>query len=132
MSQQYDQNVSQWELLIRSLEANAADLPHLEVPRLSLQDLLVQVRELANQQDLHRATKQQIFKRLQERLDLGQKLATFLRVGLRQFYGNRSDKLVEFGIQPFRGLRRPRPEQPEPVPGPPSELRSGEVPEAQE
>lgn len=128
MSQKYDQCVSEWELLIRSLEANAADLRHLQVPRANLQDLLEQARILANQQDLHRAAKQQIFKRLQERLDLGQKLATFLRVGIRQFYGNRNDKLVEFGIEPFRGLRRPRPEQPEP----PTELPSEEVPEAKE
>ncbi|HYN21807.1 MAG TPA: hypothetical protein VE078_12670 [Thermoanaerobaculia bacterium] len=112
MSQKYDQCVGEWELLIRSLEANAADLPHLEIPRANLQDLLNQVRILANQQDLHRSTWQQTSKRLAELLDGGLKLATFLRTGLKQFYGKRSDKLVEFGIQPFRGLRRAEPEPP--------------------
>ena len=32
----------------------------------------------------------------------GRKLATYLRVGLKQNYGNRSEKLVEFGLQPLR------------------------------
>ena len=112
MALSYDKNVSEWELLISSLEANAADLPHLEIPRANLQGLLEQARTLAHQQDFHRANWLQASRKLQELLDLGQKLATFLRVGLRQFYGKKSDKLVEFGIQPFRGLSRTRPGEP--------------------
>jgi hypothetical protein len=33
-------------------------------------------------------------------------MATVLRFSLKQFYGPTSEKLVEFGIQPFRGRKR--------------------------
>ena len=49
-------------------------------------------------------------------LEEGLKLATFLRVGVRQHYGNRSEKLVEFGFQPFRSRRVPPPPEPPPSP----------------
>ena len=36
-------------------------------------------------------------------------LATVLRVAIKEHYGPDSEKLVEFGIQPFRGVtRKPR------------------------
>ena len=35
------------------------------------------------------------------------RLATVLRLSLKQFYGPTAEKLVEFGIQPFRG-REPK------------------------
>jgi hypothetical protein len=40
-------------------------------------------------------------------------MATVLRFSLKLFYGPRSEKLTEFGIQPFRG-RTPAPELPPP------------------
>jgi hypothetical protein len=47
-----------------------------------------------------------------------QRLATVLRFSLKQFYGPRAQKLVEFGIQPFRSRTR----KPNPPPPPPTEL----------
>lgn len=35
-------------------------------------------------------------------------LNTFLNAGIREHYGNRSEKLVEFGLQPFRSQPRIR------------------------
>ena len=48
----------------------------------------------------------------------GERLATVLRRSLKSHYGIRSEKLTEFGIQPFRGRRRPTPVPVDPgVPG---------------
>ncbi|HVR97910.1 MAG TPA: hypothetical protein VMW27_14930 [Thermoanaerobaculia bacterium] len=95
-----------WEQITARLEAHAEDLPHLEKQRGMLQGLLAEFRSLTNQQDQFKSQKQQVSKRLQEVVEEGQKLSTFLRAGIRQHYGNRSEKLVEFGVQPFRGRQR--------------------------
>jgi len=90
-----------------SLETNAGELEHLEVPRQALRALVTEIRSLSSEQDLHRANSQQLTRRLQAAMNEGKKLVTFLRTGLKQHYGNRNEKLVEFGIQPFRGRRKP-------------------------
>jgi hypothetical protein len=53
------------------------------------------------------------------------RLVTVLRLTLKHFYGIRSEKLTEFGIQPFRGRSRRTakglpPPKPAGPPGPPS------------
>jgi hypothetical protein len=61
-------------------------------------------------------------RQLQEALVEGQRLATVLRLAIKEHYGIRSEKLAEFGLQPVRG--RPRkakpaaPEPPAPAPQP--------------
>jgi hypothetical protein len=50
--------------------------------------------------------KQEVSRRLAELMQEGNKLVTFLDAGVKQQYGNRAEKLVEFGLQPFRS--RPR------------------------
>ena len=114
--------VTKWAQLALSLEANAGDLPHLEAHRQVLETLLEEAHALSSQQALRAAEKQDVTKRLQDVLDQGQKLATFLRTGVRQHFGNRSEKLVEFGLQPFRGRTKPA----EPA-TPPRELTAPEV-----
>ena len=64
------------------------------------------------------ATKQDA-KRLQWLLAEGRKLATFLRGGVKQRYGDRSEKLVEFGLAPFRAKAKAKTEQKPPVTPPP-------------
>jgi hypothetical protein len=46
-------------------------------------------------------------KRLQTLVNQGTKLTTVLKAIAKQHYGNGNDKLVEFGIKPFRS--RPKP-----------------------
>jgi hypothetical protein len=49
----------------------------------------------------------------------GQRLATMLRQGLKQYYGIRSEKLTEFGLNSFRGRAgRKEPDNPTPPPPP--------------
>jgi hypothetical protein len=117
-----------WEQAATAVAANAAELPHLETPRAKLLALLEQARSLTAQQSVHTANKQEATKQLQRVIREGQVLVDFLRTGAREHFGISNEKLVEFGVQPFRGRARaskpavtPAPEQPSPStpnPGP--------------
>jgi len=113
--------ITEWEQLIATLTANAADLPDLEARRIKLQEFLEEARSLMQEQDLHDANRQASTRRLDTLMAGGKKLATFLRTGIKEHYGNRSTKLVEFGIQPFRrkaSETEPPVEHPGPEPPP--------------
>jgi hypothetical protein len=110
---------STWKLLSTSLAANAKDLPHLEGHRIELADTLAKTEDLTVQLAALTASKQDISKQLAALMDDGRKLATYLRVGVKQNYGNRSEKLVEFGLHPLRIRRKPAaPPTPTPAPVP--------------
>jgi hypothetical protein len=110
-----------WQRLTASLAANATDVPHLDAHRARLADLLTQVQILGNQQAALTASKQEVTKLFQAALAEAHTVAAFLRSGLREKYGKEAEKLVEFGLRPFRGIRRRKePESPEPAPENPS------------
>ncbi len=65
------------------------------------------------------AAKQDATQRLNDLLVEGRKLATFLRGGVKQRYGDKSEKLVEFDLAPARPkAKMPEPAKP-PAPVPP-------------
>ncbi len=82
---------------------NSAELEHLEVARQGLEQMVVLADAAAGQQAVHTAAKQEASQQLRAAVIEGERLATILRLGVKQFYGIRSEKLVEFGLQPFRG-----------------------------
>lgn len=96
------------ELRRTALTANREELPQMEIPLANLDVLLNQAKELRAQQASLTASKQEVSKRLVGVLREAQFLITFLDAGIRQHYGNRSEKLVEFGLQPFRSQPRIR------------------------
>ncbi|HSS75232.1 MAG TPA: hypothetical protein VLV54_00665 [Thermoanaerobaculia bacterium] len=98
---------SSWQFLSTSLATNAKDLPHLEGHRVELAATLAKSEDLTNQLAALTASKQDISKQLEALMVEGRKLATFLRVGVKQNYGNRAEKLVEFGLNPLRTRRKP-------------------------
>ena len=100
------------------LEQNAADLPFLEVPKASLAAQLAQAQDINKQQDILTASKQDASKQYRLVLVEGQRLANAMRAMVKAHYGIRSEKLVEFGIQPFRG--RVRKVKPTPAPETPT------------
>ena len=106
------QTLSGWQELTTSLATNSAELPHLEAHRALLADLLKQAQALGMQQAALTASKQEISKQLKGVFSQGRQIAAFLRVGLKQHYGTRAEKLIEFGLRPFRGLRRSTEEKP--------------------
>ena len=96
------------ELRSKALAANIGELPHMEVPLGRLDTLLGEVKDLTAQQASLAASKQEVSKRLAELMREGGVLMTFLDAGIRQHYGSRPEKLVEFGLQPFRSQPRIR------------------------
>ncbi|MFL6258350.1 MAG: hypothetical protein ACJ76Y_01455 [Thermoanaerobaculia bacterium] len=98
----YGATLNGWERLLASMEANAHDFPQLDTYRAELKAKLDAARAASAQQAAMEATKQEATKNLQAMLLEGRKLATFLRGGVKQRYGDRSEKLVEFSLKPFR------------------------------
>jgi hypothetical protein len=109
---QYGVTINGWERLLAAFAANAADFPHLEEYRELLEETLQEFREATAEQAALRASKQAASRRVESLLVAGRKVATFLRVGVRRRYGDSSEKLVEFDLQPFRSRRRPQEEPP--------------------
>ncbi|HEX6904362.1 MAG TPA: hypothetical protein VF789_31935 [Thermoanaerobaculia bacterium] len=100
--------------LSTALSANSGELTHLEGARTKLERLLVQAQEVAKQQAVFTAGKQESSRQLKTLLTEGVRLANALRVMLKEHYGIRSEKLAEYGMQPFRGKsRKAKPEEPE-------------------
>lgn len=103
-----------------ALEANSAELAHLEGARQRLKTLLGQSQETITQQGALTASKQEMSKQLRTFLTEGQRVANAIRALLKEHYGLRAEKLAEFGLQPFRGrTRKAKPTEPKP-PVPPS------------
>ena len=109
-SNSYASVVTGWELEVTAVDRNRADLPQAEIPREKLQVILTEIRDLSAEQSALTARKQETSKRIQELLVQGRKISTVLRTIVREHYGNRSEKLAEFNLQPFRG--RPRKTKP--------------------
>jgi hypothetical protein len=95
-----------WEQVNTAVEANAEELANLEGLRIKLQGLLDQARSLTALQAALTASKQEASKQLRQMIRQGEALADVMRTGVREHYGNTSEKLVEFGMQPFRGRAR--------------------------
>ena len=95
-----------WQHFLNMAEANAADLPFLEAPRARLTEYLARVREINKQQDMLTASKQEASKQLRVVVVEGQRLTNAMRAMIKSHYGIKSEKLAEFGIQPFRGRNR--------------------------
>jgi len=114
----YAGKLGDWQRILAPLDANAADLPHLEIPRAQLSALLAQAVAIKKQQAASRATKQTSSEQLQTTIVEGQRLAALLRQAVRQHYGPASPKLTEFNVKVFRG----RAKTPDTPPAPAVEL----------
>ena len=101
-----------------AVNANAADLAHLEGARLHLAKIVADIEAIAQQQAALTAGKQEASKEIQRLLVKGQRVASGMTKFLQDHYGNRSEKLAEFGLQPFRGRKPRTPKNPEPPPTP--------------
>ena len=96
-----------------SMAANVDDLSGYEGGRLRFEGLVAEAQALTQQQAALTAAKQAASKRLQDVLAEAQQMATVLRFAVKAQYGRDAEKLVEFGLQPFRGQKRkPKPETP--------------------
>jgi hypothetical protein len=82
-----------------------AGSPHLQQAHAKLQGFLEEVRRLQAEQAEYQARKQEATQRINELLEEGRRLASYIRRALKVELGIRSEGLVRFGIQPFRGRK---------------------------
>ena len=118
----YLNTINGWIKVLAALVAHAAELPYLAEPSSRLENLLQQANSLSAEYSALTANKQEVGQRLQQVLREGDALAALLRNGARERFGTRSEKLVQFGLKPFRGRRlpvAPTPEEPDPEAPPP-------------
>jgi len=99
-------------------QASVNQIPHLEASRVRLGELLGRAQDLAKQQAAAIAAKQELSQQLKAAVGDVQMVTTMLRKGIKQHYGIRSEKLTEFGLQPFRGRKSKSttPQTPETLP----------------
>jgi hypothetical protein len=118
----YTGMVGDWQKLFELLEANSTEIPQVEPFRTKLGTMLTQALDLTKRQAGLRAEKQEMSKQLRKLTSDGQRLASAVRVLLKEHYGIRDEKLAAYGLQPFRGrLRKADPATPEPgTPTPPT------------
>lgn len=95
--------------LNQALRTHAAEVPHLEPVRVRLEVMLEELSELTQLQTRLTFERQETTRRIEEILDQLCKTGNFLKVGLREHLGTTNEKLVAFGLQPFRGRRRAKP-----------------------
>lgn len=103
---QYTHRFNTWDQTTSAVTANGPILQHLEVPNTKLINLSGNVRSLVMEQAALDARKQEITKLLKQYMQEGDTLTDLLRTGVRQHFGYRNEKLVEFGIQPLRTENR--------------------------
>ena len=109
----YSGILGEWQRLLDAMAANTTDLPHLEMIRTLFVEHLDQTLELMRRQAAQIAEKQQCSQDLRARIKDGQRIATLLRQGIKQHFGIRSEKMVEFGLTTYRGrAARKKPESP--------------------
>lgn len=108
-----------WEVLLAAVDQNLDDLPQLQIARNKLEGMLEQARILVPQQAAQAAAKQSTSQQLEAVLTNGRKVATVIRFTVKEHYGNRSEKLTEFSMRPFRSRTvpptLPQPEDPAPA-----------------
>jgi len=98
-----------------ALNNNSTDLPHLDGSRALYEDMVTKAAELANRQDALTAQKQDASQQLAVMLTEAERLGNVLRLAVKQHFGIRAEKLVEFKVQPFRGRKKATPPTTPPV-----------------
>jgi hypothetical protein len=114
----YTGMMGDWQQLLQMLADNTSEFPQIEPYRVKLGTMLTQALDVTKRQAGLKAEKQELSKQLRQLTQDGQRLASAVRVLLKEHYGVRDEKLAAFGLQPFRG--RSRKPAPEPTPETPT------------
>ena len=96
----YMNKVTWWENLDTAVTTN--QVPNLEGSLPKLRDKSKRMRELYSQHSALAATRQVITQEMQQLIEEGDQIFRMLREALKDHYGKRNEKLVEFGVEPLR------------------------------
>ena len=103
-----------------SMLANVDKLSPYEESRVKFDGLVSEAQERSREQAALTAAKQESSRQFEESLREAQRLATVLRFAIKELFGADSEKLVEFGLKPFRGKARKKKEPEVPLPEAPA------------
>jgi hypothetical protein len=95
--------VAGWEVTNTGLSANKVE--HLEGKRVELEEKMARFKDLSARHAALTTSKQEVNKEMRTLFREVETLVAFIRTGVRQHYGKDSEQLIQFGLQPFRGLR---------------------------
>jgi hypothetical protein len=104
----FAQVTADWDQLLAAVEANRADLPEVEAFRVQLEANLEDLRAAYARRASLEAERLQATRAVSASLAHGKALASRIRIWVRGQYGRHSNKLIEFGIKPYRRQGRPR------------------------
>ena len=100
---QYMHTVAGWEVTNTGLTANKVE--HLEPKRIELEEKMIRFKDKSTQHGVLTTSKQEVSKEMQVLFREIETLVAFIRAGVRQHFGKDSEKMIEFGLQPFRGRK---------------------------
>ena len=98
----YMNKVNGWEKMDTAMTANDAELAHLGFKLPALRDKAKQMRALYAEHAALAAARQVITQQMQTLIDDGDQIFRMLRESVKDHYGKRNEKLVEFGVEPVR------------------------------
>ena len=107
------ETIEVWRRILDSTDEDPKEYPELKPARTKLARVYKRVAELRIKQARLTAAAQAATREMQALLEEGSRTANVLRVGLRLHHGNRSPKLIQHGVTPFRG-GRPRKKKTDP------------------
>jgi hypothetical protein len=98
--------VAEMREIASTVAIHGSEVPQLATAQTSLDKIVSEIEELLAQRSFHQSNKQKASQQLRTKIEEGSKIATVIRFTLKQHFGRRSEELVKFGLQPFRGLKR--------------------------
>jgi len=109
MQTRFKEKVFLWQALVDNLGPQLVDLPHLAADHAALTAVVDRARSLQAIQETALAQLRDVNEQRVELLQEGIELNTQLSHGLKHALGNRSQKLLKFGVKPrAKVIRRKR------------------------
>lgn len=98
----YMNKVNGWEKMDTAMTANDTEVAHLKFKLPVLRDNSQRIRALYAQHAALAAARQAITREMTQLIDEGDQIFRMLKEALKDHYGKRNEKLVEFGVEPLR------------------------------
>jgi hypothetical protein len=98
----YMNKVNGWEKIDTAMTTNDPEVGHLGFKLPTLREKSQRMRSLYAEHAALAATRQTITQDMQRLIEEGDQIFRMLREALKDHYGKRNEKLVEFGVEPLR------------------------------
>ena len=102
-----EKTVADWEVLHGSLASEVEAMPHIVADRDALQALIVELKTLDMEQELHKGALRDTNQKRKELIESGRDVMARLAAALRARFGPKSKQLIRYGVKPQpREIRR--------------------------